>query len=91
MPSKAFPVSVLQNGIKMTNEPPKGLRANMSNSYYGFSDETMDKTKKPYWAPFCVSMSVAKTPTRFQATTHLLVPLAPMKFMPGRNTRIRAL
>lgn len=33
MPADYFPAAILQNGLKMTTEPPRGIKANLKRSY----------------------------------------------------------
>jgi dynein heavy chain len=47
MPSKNFPVPVLQSGIKITNEPPKGLKANLKGTFNEVTPEDYESCTKP--------------------------------------------
>jgi len=46
MPAPYFPVSVLQNGVKLTTEPPRGIKANLKRGFNEMSDEYLDDCKK---------------------------------------------
>jgi dynein heavy chain len=47
LPSPKFPVPVLQLGIKITNEPPRGLRANLARTFMDVNDEEYEGCSKP--------------------------------------------
>jgi dynein heavy chain len=47
MPTPGFPISVLQNGVKMTLEPPTGLKSNLLRTYGAIDDKDLNECKKP--------------------------------------------
>lgn len=47
MPNEKFPVSTLQNSVKMTLEPPQGLRSNMLRTYAVLENKVLNDCNKP--------------------------------------------
>jgi dynein heavy chain, axonemal len=49
-PNEAFPLGLLQMAIKVTNEPPAGLRAGLSRSYTVMIDQDrLERIESPLW------------------------------------------
>ena len=46
LPQKVVPVGVLQNSIKLTNEPPTGLKANLKRAYLNFTEAIWENSSK---------------------------------------------
>lgn len=47
-PHPQFPITILQRGIKMTTEPPRGLRANVLKLYNLVSQEQFDRCRQQF-------------------------------------------
>ncbi len=48
MPDKVFPVSILQNAVKITVEPPMGMRANLQGTYLSsMTDDWFEANAQP--------------------------------------------
>lgn len=45
MPSSDFPISILQNSVKMTIEPPQGIRDNLKKSYESMNKDEFNADK----------------------------------------------
>jgi len=47
MPTPAFPSTILQGSLKLTQEPPKGLKANVGRSYIDLAVEDLEGCAQP--------------------------------------------
>ena len=47
MPTPKFPVTILQNGVKTTMEPPNGIKANLMRTYSSFNEDFLITSGKP--------------------------------------------
>jgi dynein heavy chain, axonemal len=59
MPSSTFPVLVLQNGLKLTNEPPQGVKAKVKNAFTSMSLEQFEAVgcKPEAWKKLLLSLT----------------------------------
>ena len=46
MPAKAFPVEILQNSVKVTNEPPRGLRNSLRQAFSAITTDFFDDNRE---------------------------------------------
>ena len=73
MPSPAFPALLLQNGVKMTNEPPAGLNTTLSYSFSRLHDRFLDDCEnsdafKKIMYVFCFFHAIVQERRKFGST-----------------------
>ena len=58
-PCDYFPISILQNSVKVTTEPPRGVKANLKRTYGQMDQEYLDKCpmKAETWRKLLFNLS----------------------------------
>ena len=99
--SCAFPIGILQRGLKMTTEPPKGLKANMTRLVNNMSDAKFNRCQKAHkykklWYAMCWFHAVLVDRRKFQhlgwnvsrtcPATHLERPLLIQMLFPNYSS-----
>jgi dynein heavy chain len=61
MPTNKFPVTILQNGVKLTNEPPRGIKSSMQKTFMSYDNKMLDDLKNeknlPAWKKLVFGLS----------------------------------
>ena len=60
-PTDFFPISLLQIAIKLTNEPPRGVKAGLRRTYTGLSQDLLDAIEHADWKPMLYSIAFLHT------------------------------
>ncbi|XP_065179973.1 dynein axonemal heavy chain 5-like [Sycon ciliatum] len=56
-----FPISLLQIGIKYTNEPPHGIKPGLKRTYRGITQEHLEINGMPQWRPMLFALAFLHT------------------------------
>ncbi|OEH75760.1 dynein heavy chain 10 related protein [Cyclospora cayetanensis] len=56
-PTNAFPLSILQDSLKVVTEPPEGIRANMQGSYALLRDDKIEQCQHPSYPTLVYALS----------------------------------
>lgn len=56
MPVPYFPIPILQTGVKITNEPPKGIKSNITRTLNSMKDESLESDKPNQWKKLLISV-----------------------------------
>lgn len=58
---REFPISLLQQAVKFTNEPPSGIRAGLKRTYGNISQDLLDYSESKYYLPMVYAISYFHT------------------------------